>query len=1109
MNRDVYIAQAAALQVARVIRNGGHFFCPELPAMDVQRFLAALAREADGVARVSLALVGYGLSDTDLRDRLNKLGLPVGHATTDLHVAAKWRNEPAIHTNIIALATGRHPGVSTLAHFPQGSAREFARALLVWAQSPQAGLVSTPAQKRLLEELAENRTLSPLLSLNGIAEFLAAWNAGRTDDPLDAPRNALPRLGVLPDRHLLNAADSVALRLSRNFSLTQQLARMPGHRLEAIRGRVKMRSPARRIKRLQILDQVEELRRTGSFTAYSVLDYEDALDLLKPHDDPPPDRPPDSEEETPESEQPLDIRDRREVSRDGGEQLIDGNDHALEEIVMRVSEALTEAVEADEDAASGEYDVGGNERRFAFDIDREFLTCVRYFCGYDDWGGFFETRNASLEAALRDYRQCEPTQFRPGEQSIAHDGELYDLRSVIGEMQDALHKDGFTTEDFCGQWDRIVETRRVVLNYLDLLIHQPMLGIAGDSKLRDAAGDLIRAWEHFYAKLAKYHAKMHEIDHAWTRMLFEAVASLDVVQIRTNLDAGRSSWKAVLLPTHPLHLWRYERMSALARGLKLENMDREAVLRQLEQPEHYLGVLYLSSFPEGKGGSQPLPVARDYRGLAVFENLRNAYGGSDGFEALRRCVRQFAQIYVNHTEPLRLALVNPPNASQMLVDLLKNHRGTQAAGVKLLVDIYATQDHETRLQGARRFSTEDRDQIEEHLASGRLRLRVHDQVEPLDERLRRFHDKPVHILAVFDEATTAMRQQPGGVNLLPMSPFAIRRRIGFQGIRRKVELLPSMDGSVFRSFYDMMGKLEGVQPGQTPQASADAEQMREYIEKVLTDPKPGAFWFFFADRALPSPSGVRVARILERRDGRRRTVCYDASYQRLALLLRPPLDQFNLRFSPERLQELLEEGVALLGDGLINLFRADGQPDPAQVLGFAGTLIAARDYSARYPEALLVSVDTELARLWLRLADSSERCDLLGLRSEEGTLVVEAIEVKTTGTGGVAVAQTEIEKARSQLRATLAAIQSGLGEDEQSSPLAAPRQEMLKEVFVFGCQSLTATREHRERWAEWLQILFERSKAPARRNCAAPFTLLNLATTVLPRKNGTTTSPMA
>ena len=214
---------------------------------------------------------------------------------------------------------------------------------------------------------------------------------------------------------------------------------------------------------------------------------------------------------------------------------------------------------------------------------------------------------------------------------------------------------------------------------LDLLIHQPLLAMAGDAVLRDAARELIQDWERLYGLLARHHDAMEGIDHRWTRMLLEAIASLDIVQIETRIDAHRSSWKAILLPTHPLHLWRYERMAELARGLELDEMDRKAVLKQLEQPEHYLGVLYLTSFPRGRGGSQPLPVARDHRGLAVFENLKNAYSGNDGIEALQRCVRQFPQIYVNHPQPLRLALVNPPNASDMLLALLNDRRGHRGA----------------------------------------------------------------------------------------------------------------------------------------------------------------------------------------------------------------------------------------------------------------------------------------------------------------------------------------------------------------------------------------------------------------------------------------------
>ena len=1076
MSGGDYIARAAALQVVRAAREGGNFFCEQLPAMDVERFLAALSENAADVEAVSLALVGYGTSHSDLRDGLDALGLAVGHVTTDLHVAAGWRNEPNLHPKIIALATGRHPGVSTLAHFPQGDPRVFARDLLQWARTPQAQLVATAPQATLLQVLAENADLAPLVSLSSVADFLATWRELRTADELGAPRRALPRLGILPDRDLLNASNDIADRLLKNFSLAREIARMPGSRLDGIRRRVNRGSPDERRKGERVLERAETIRRVGDFDAYSDLDYEEAIEVFKPT--PRSALPP----EGPDEPSQPGVRDGQAVTRDGGELLIDGEDDALESVVDCIRDALTDAVDGDQDSASGHYELGGDEQAFEFDVDRDVLTWVRFFCSADAWGGFFEAHTASFEDALRDYRQCEPTPFAPLQPSILHDGRSYDVRSLVKEMQGELSGNGTTTEDLCGLWDSIVAARGAVLGHLDILVHQPMLALAGQARFRAVVSELLRAWERLYAALAEHHAAMHEIDHAWTQLLFEAVASLDIVQIKTVSGTGKTAWKAVLLPTHPLHLWRYERIAALARGLKLDGMDRDAVLEQLQKPEHYLGVVYLTSLPAGRGGSQPLPVARDYRGLAVFENLRNAYSGDDGVDALQHCVRQFAQIYANHTRPLRLALINPPNASRTLVTLLSRGRGP-GSRTALSVDIYSTPDHEARLLGARRFSTADRDQLEEHIAAGRLELRVHERIRPLEDLLVALRDSPVHIVAVFDEATTAMRHQPGGVNLLPMSPFAIRRRIGFQGIHRKVELRPSLDESVFRSFYDMVGKLHGAHASQTPQASADAERMAGHIDGALAHDPPAAFWFFFADRALPTPGRVGAARVLERHHGRRRSVCYDISYERLALLLRSPLDHFNLRFPAGELRKLLEEGVALIGDGLTSLFKTDAQPDTTGVRGFAGMLVAARDYRDRHPGALVVSVDTKLARLWLRLADTgtAERCDLLALRRDDGALTVDAIEVKTAS-GDVGVQQPEIEKATRQLMATLAAIQSGVDEGreqpgQQPSPLAAPRQEMLKEVFVSGCQSLTASRDDRTRWARWLQVLFRQEES--------------------------------
>lgn len=1067
MKGEAYIARAVALQVTKAVKNGGHFFCEQLPQMDINHFFECLREEPVNLESTSLAIAGYEITDEKLRKLMRDLNISEGKIAVDLHIAAKWRNEPQDHPNIIALAKGRNPGVSTLAHFNRGDTRVFAQDVLRWALNTQSKFASTEPQRNLLKELAENSNLLPLISLVSVANFLETWADYRVIDELNAPRNALPHLGLLADRNVLNAPTDIPKRLLDNLKLTQEIAIMSGSRFEEIQSNVERNSNGKKKQKLEVLNRASNFRRLCNFESRSALDFEDALLVFKKSGSKI-NRPKKRKQKGPD------------LTTRGAELLIDGKDDELQRMVDKISTALQDAVDNENSEALGEIDnedfAGTDE--FEFEIEKDILNWVNYFCSTDTWGGFFETRTTEFGEAINNFTQWDPIPIEPLSESISHDGEQYSLKQLFGAMQDEVKRSKDISLPLCELWEKVVSAREEILNSLNFLVHLPTLALAGTPNLRRAVTDLLSVWHDFYAILEQNYATMDEIDYVWTRLIFDVVISLDIVQIKVKLDGGKTSWKAVLLPTHPLHLWRYERIATLTQGLKLKGPDRLAVIEQLKNPEHYLGAIYLSSIPDGRGASQFLPLSQDYRGLAVFENLHNAYSGSDGIDDLHDCIRNFVHIYSNHTHPLRLALINPPDTGNLLIGLLNGRRGREKVNVPMVVDIYATPKLENRLLNARRYSNKDRDEIEEHIATGNLQLQVNNEVRRLEDLLLELKDSPVHIVAAFDEATTEMRYQSSSFNnTLPMSPFAIRKRISLQGIKHKVELRPSQEESVFRSFYDMLAKFRQTEASQTPQASADAEHIATRIKESLGYPPPSAtIRFFFADRVLPSPGRVNAARIMERRDGRRQSVCYDANYERLVLLLRRDLSTFNLNFSIAELQQFLKESVSLVGDSLIRLFKINAQTISNEVRGLSGMLLAARDYRVRYPDTLLVSVDTKLARLWLRLGDSAQRCDLIALRSENDLLIVDAIEVKTSGTSD-GVSTSEVEKAKQQLLNTLEAIDEGLKIDEHGAPLSAPRNEMLKEIFVSGCQSLNTSEEDRDRWFSWLEKLFRQNEA--------------------------------
>ena len=537
----------------------------------------------------------------------------------------------------------------------------------------------------------------------------------------------------------------------------------------------------------------------------------------------------------------------------------------------------------------------------------------------------------------------------------------------------------------------------------------------------------------------------------------------------------------MLLPTHPLHLWRYWRLSNLLRGVgkDLNLADRKAVIYEVGAPVQFLSVIYASPLPGNKGAAQVLPVANDLYSLATFENLRNAYNGPDGQAALVYAVERFAAAHRLHVNPLRLVLVNPPQAGALLLDLLKLLDGRKRRLVeKLRAEVRGTPAQESRLKEALLFDTREREIIEEKVACGQLELVVNREPKPLHDILAELLSHPAHLVAVFDEAPVSVRR--GGVGQrLPMSPFCVRRKVAFHRRWNELRLEPVAGDPPFLEFIELIKHVEGNEGEGTPYAWPEAEALRESVDSVLAPEDFGAQWFFLADRALPEEGAMKAQRLLRRREGQRQVLLAARDYGALARLMMPVFEEDtpNLLMPVARLNELLAEGAHLIGAGLLDLVKAqEGRVVPGKVLGLMGTLLAARDFLRHHPGALLVSTDSQLARTWLRLGAQGERCDLLGVYQSGGELVVECIEVKTTKGALRGATDADIAKACTQVAATLAAVHEGLGDtataEQTGQFLAAPRNEMLKEVLVQGCMGRFATEAERTRWADWLKRLF-------------------------------------
>ena len=89
--------------------------------------------------------------------------------------------------------------------------------------------------------------------------------------------------------------------------------------------------------------------------------------------------------------------------------------------------------------------------------------------------------------------------------------------------------------------------------------------------------------------------------------------------------------------------------------------------------------------------------------------------------------------------------------------------------------IRRTPRNASRLNLALPYDSKTREPLEEKIANGQLEICVDRKPRELDEHLTELRTQPCHILAVFDEAPTTVREGRAG-EALPMSPFCVRRR---------------------------------------------------------------------------------------------------------------------------------------------------------------------------------------------------------------------------------------------------------------------------------------------------------------------------------------------
>ncbi len=1081
---EILVAEALAEWIGAELPHHNDFAREGLPSCDAGHLLRLLlANPRIAAAGFSIAIVGFTERFADIEELASELS---AHAITDdLHVATDWRNHRETHPRIVALARGYNPSVHGLDFFARTSSSELAAHLLRWA-SRQPRYTATPMHAQLLDELTRARSLQGLRSLENVAAFLAAWNM--CPDPVDAPRFALPELGLLPDPGLFEAPD-LGKRLARNLAIRTMVTVLAPGEIRQRRERAALyRSPERRAEMDAALDRLEIFRQGE---ADHGLTLEHAEWIVKP-----PRELPQIVEELTEAAGDGDAVDDDARSIDQGlheqevDALLTGRDEDLDAIGEAIDRAWSEFDEGD-DRISGTAETTSGPVNFDVAVNVKALDWARAFCSGNRFGGLIETEVLDFKQALERYPECDPI-FLELEDIWRHDGRKFSFEQLLDGWDRAVGTEA--GRPLAAIWREFIGRRIALAEYTRQLLVHPREFLDTHGEARGICADYLALASELYAAVQSRFPVVSDESPEWAQATLDALLSMDLLQVRIRQGTDFVSSKAVMLPLHPLHLWRYFRIGqmlrAFARDRGLAPADRAALLFELQRVEQFLSVVRAGRAPANRGLDQVLPVANHIEGLglATFENLRNAISNADGVETLARAVSHFALLYPNHIRPLRLALVNPPEPTRIverMVRLLDEHPGNDGIG-RIEIDVFCTDGHRDRLAAAALLEGDAQDLIYEKVASERLELRVASTPggSLADLINTGLGNQRFHILGLFDESSIAIRKQRIDT-ILRMSPFCVRNEITVDGILGGISLRPHPGEPPFSDFVLMIQARQGERLDSAMYAAADADDLRALTDLLVTGDDPAARWIMLADRALPREAGMQSVRLLERPEGKRQILLAAGDYDRLADAMEIAFQRCNLPVGRRELAAVLRQGAHLVGGGLLDLIRKQtGDADSANVVGFVGMLLAARDIRRRDPDSLVASVDSRVARLWLRLGieRSLNRCDLLALkRTPEGVFVFTTLEVKTTLDAALSDEEPRVEAAVRQVESTAQVIRSALRLDE-GDVFSAPRLEMLKEVLVRAAgvqwQTEEADAEHRRRWGPWLKELFDNESPP-------------------------------
>ena len=1013
------LTEAILQIVAEKQNNGFGISIVNLPDIDFDLFLSKL-RSAE---KTEIFYLGY---DEAQNERLRQQAAPYANVSVYFSVEAAEKSRNLGQEGVFRI------------HFIKNTEMEKISSLRWYNEIDMAAVYKKScrlAQERLPHS---NATINELLAALARKDIRTILNFDRVLDYLEAlleaPEAELPhavsselyRLGLLSDASFgvgSSTRDQLRDRIKKNHALVLRISSLEQKERQNI-ANYSSRNPDNTVVRL-------------------ILDYyrRPTLELLK-------------QMELSEVETCLKAaatgRTSRPARRTGSnptvstaQMIFDGNEELVDQFLLKAKEKIDERPESNKSEVQT-IEVGDIKIDVPVHVTAEHLAEM---IGDDtQWGGVIYADVPSPKEAIDNADKYAYEQF---DGSFIEQTKDYLRRAV--EFPEAAE----AANAVLNALNSFEETRKLLYPFRKRLQDMPMLQVVSQSSTFSA---YLRAYEQLLSVLKEHFKDLYDLDSVGAKTVVSTLLSLDMVYV-----VGKTNSHAIPTPLNPLYLWKYTKLAEemlSSRGVPeggdcyLSEKDKEFIIRKAEDIPDPLALVMLPKNEVSR--AECLPYAGRIGTIPVYSTKPQISDSGLGLDAVRQSITRYMCLYPHSSMMLRISFVNPPSVEdvvRMLKRLDSDREFASFGDVGIDLTIYRTKETSPDW-----IDLEDKSLNEGML--GKIRgktqrtfsLAIKNKCLSYPEILKAIKQEQ-HIVVIFDpnEREIDLARNDRSVHL---HPLCVPKVYEYNKMRGDVKIRAANEGGIFADYASIIEKLY-EQPSTFGHRNVfmNSPLKKETYEALLqkTD------WLVILDQNLKSWDVSLQStgeRLFYKSSDFRSIGIYSKNTRKFAIGYREIIAEVgNYIPTDSGVEGLISATRAINDDGLLSIVSHSTNQifDQKHGKGSLGLAITAIQYSQEHPDAVLVGLDTQLAREWLADRDDGRLPDLIGIRlpeSDDYPPIIDLIEVKTYQAYSITDEGVISGDAVEQASVLESLILEMFGKSEKITTVS--RREILREQ-VFEC----------------------------------------------------------